>query len=120
MTRAKVAVAEAVVVPAAGAVVPVAGAAVPAADVEVRAAAEGEAAAAPAEAAAPVAAAAPAAPAVDPKIAAWTENQFTMGLIWSSMNEADRAKAAFENAGRQPTEADLAVPAQAERAPEAP
>ncbi|MDP3157991.1 MAG: DEAD/DEAH box helicase [Archangium sp.] len=89
----------------------------------VEAAAPTEGDAAPAEAAAPVEAAAPAAPAapaVDPRIAAWTENQFTVGLIWSSMNEADRAKTAFENAGRQPTEADLAVPAHVERAPEAP
>ncbi len=67
-------------------------------------------AAAPEAAAAP---AAPAAPAVDPKIAAYGDAQFTIGLIWSSVNDADRARAAFENAGRQPTEADLAVPAQA-------
>ncbi len=52
---------------------------------------------------------------VDPKVAAWAENQFTVGLIWSSMNESDRAKVAFENAGRQPTEAELAVPAAPER-----
>lgn len=71
--------------------------------------------AAPAEAAPAPVAAAPAAPAVDPRIAAWTDNQFTVGLIWSSMNETDRAKTAFENAGRQPTEADLAVPAHTER-----
>lgn len=66
--------------------------------------------AAPAEAAAP---AAPAAPAVDPKLAAYSDAQFTIGLIWSSVNDGERAKAAFENSGRQPTEADLAMPAAA-------
>jgi tetratricopeptide (TPR) repeat protein len=75
-------------------------------------------AAAPAEGAAPAeAAAAPAAPvaapAVDPKVGAWHDVQFTIGLIWTSVGEKDRAATAFENAGRQPTEADLAVPAAA-------
>ncbi len=85
--------------------------AVEAAPAEVAAPVEGEPAAEAAAAPAPVAAA-PAAPAVDPKIAAYGEVQFTLGLIWSSVNDADRARPAFENAGRQPTEADLAVPAQ--------
>lgn len=71
--------------------------------------AEGEA---PAAAAAP---AAPATPAVDPRVAAWSDAQFTIGLVWASVNEGERAKAAFEAAGRQPSAEDLAVPAQAER-----
>lgn len=62
------------------------------------------------EAQAPVEAAAAPVQAVDSKLTGWSESQFTVGLIWSSMSEADRAKAAFDNAGRQPTEADLAVP----------
>ncbi len=74
--------------------------------------------AAPATEAAPVAAApaAPAAPAVDPRVAAWHDVQFSIGLIWSSVADRDRAAVAFENAGRQPTEADLAIPAAAPRA----
>lgn len=63
--------------------------------------------AAPVEAAAP---AAPAAPAVDPRVQAWNDSQFTIGLIWSAVNDGTRAKTAFENAGRQPSEADLAMP----------
>lgn len=77
---------------------------------------------APAETAAEGAVAAPeAAPAVpaDPRVSAWSENQFTVGLIWSALNEADRAKTAFESAGRQPTEADLALPPVVERPVEA-
>lgn len=75
-------------------------------------AAPAEGATAPAEGAPAAAApAAPAAPAVDPKISAFADAQFTVGLIWSAVNDADRAKAAFDNAGRQPTESDLAMPA---------
>jgi tetratricopeptide (TPR) repeat protein len=73
--------------------------------------------AAPAESAPTDAAAAPAAPpAVAPPAVAdpaqqWRDTQFTIGLIWRSVNDADRAQAAFENAGRQPSEADVAIPA---------
>ncbi|MBL8914665.1 MAG: DEAD/DEAH box helicase [Archangium sp.] len=83
----------------------------PAAPAEAAPAAEG----APAEAAVPAeatpaaqapAAAAPAAPASN----AWNDAQFTIGLIWSAVKDSDRAKTAFENAGRQPTESDLAMP----------
>lgn len=34
---------------------------------------------------------------------------FTVGLIWQVLNDGDRAMTAFEAAGRQPTEADLAA-----------
>lgn len=68
-------------------------------------------AAAPAEGAVAAAPTAPSAPAVDPKVSAWHDVQFNIGLIWSSVGEKDRAATAFEAAGRQPTEADLAVPA---------
>ncbi|MEW6432477.1 MAG: DEAD/DEAH box helicase [Myxococcota bacterium] len=69
---------------------------------------------APAEAA-PVA---PAKPAVDPAIAAWAEALFTVGLIWRAVNDVDRAQTAFDAAGRQPTEADLAAPPQRADRPE--
>jgi tetratricopeptide (TPR) repeat protein len=52
---------------------------------------------------------------VDPRLGAWAEAQFTIGLIWAAVNEGERAAAAFEAAGRQPTEAELAAPPQAER-----
>lgn len=78
----------------------------PAAEAPAEAAAPAEA---PAEGAAPVEAA-PVAPAAAPKGAAYDDVQFTVGLIWSAVNDADRAKTAFDNAGRQPTEAELAMP----------
>lgn len=59
-------------------------------------------------------AAAPTPPAVDPRLEAWRENQFTVGLIWSSIHEAERAQVAFASCGRQPTAAELAVPSPAE------
>ncbi len=79
---------------------------------------------APAEAASPDAAPADAAPAdaapadapastpaEAPKAApgiTWNDVIFTTGLVWKAANEADRAAAAFEAAGRQPSAADLA------------
>ncbi len=40
---------------------------------------------------------------------------FTVGLIWKSVNDESRAGAAFAASGRQPTEADLTMPAVVER-----
>jgi tetratricopeptide (TPR) repeat protein len=48
----------------------------------------------------------------------WKDTQFTIGLIWRSVHDAERAQAAFENAGRQPSEADVAVPAASAAEPE--
>jgi tetratricopeptide (TPR) repeat protein len=72
----------------------------------------------PVEAPAPEATAAPAgaeAVALTPVTPAdpahvWRETQFTLGLIWRSVNDAQRAATAFENAGRQPSEAEVAMP----------
>lgn len=61
--------------------------------------AEAPAEGAPAEAAAP---AKPAAPAIG-----WSDVIFTTGMVWKAANELDRANAAFEAAGRQPTAAEL-------------
>lgn len=83
--------------------------------------------AAPSESDAPAAEAAPveapasaesAKPAVDPATAAWSEALFTVGLIWRAVNAVDRAQVAFDAAGRQPTEADLAAPAPRADRPE--
>lgn len=69
--------------------------------------------AAPAEA--PAAAPAPAAPS-KPAIG-WSDVIFTTGLVWKAANETDRANAAFEAAGRQPSAADLAALATPEAPP---
>lgn len=78
----------------------------PAADAAAESAPAGEAAPseapAPAEAAAPKPAEAKAAPGVS-----WSDVIFTTGMVWKAANEAERAAAAFESAGRQPTAADL-------------
>lgn len=58
--------------------------------------------AAPAEAAAPAAPAKPAAPAIG-----WSDVIFTTGMVWKAANELDRANAAFEAAGRQPTASEI-------------
>jgi tetratricopeptide (TPR) repeat protein len=47
----------------------------------------------------------------------WNDVIFTTGLVWKAANEADRAAAAFEAAGRQPTAADLAALATTEAPP---
>jgi len=78
--------------------------------------------AAPADAAPAVAgpADAPATPAEAPKATpgvSWNDVIFTTGLVWKAANEADRAAAAFEAAGRQPSSADLASLAMTEAAP---
>lgn len=71
---------------------------------------------APAEGAAPVEAAAPAPVAAPEKKAnPYSDVQFTIGLIWSSIHEKDRADVAFGKAERQPTEAELAAPPVTER-----
>jgi hypothetical protein len=77
----------------------------------------------PAEGATPAEAApeasAPATPA--PPATTWSDVLFTTGLVWAAANEAERADAAFEAAGRRPTAAELAslatpeVPAADER-----
>lgn len=87
-----------------------------AAPVEAAAPAEGEAA--PVVDAAPAAEAAPAAPAApaEKKANPYSDVQFTIGLIWSSITETDRAAVAFGKAERQPTEAELAQPPAPERA----
>jgi tetratricopeptide (TPR) repeat protein len=54
-----------------------------------------------------------AAPAVVPATAAWREALFLVGLIWRAMAEVERAAVAFELAGRQPTENELALPPRA-------
>ncbi|MBL8922533.1 MAG: DEAD/DEAH box helicase [Myxococcaceae bacterium] len=64
------------------------------------------------DAPAPAAPAAPAKPAIG-----WSDVIFTTGLIWKAANEADRAASAFESAGRQPTEAELASLATPEAPP---
>lgn len=72
----------------------------------------------PAEAAPSDAPAAP--PAEAPKAApgvTWNDVIFTTGLVWKAANEADRAAAAFEAAGRQPSAADLASLATTEAPP---
>jgi tetratricopeptide (TPR) repeat protein len=86
--------------------------------------AEAPADAAPADAGVPVegapseaVAAAPPTPAADSKLSAWSDVMFTLGLIWRSVGETERAAPLFEAADRQPTEAELAVPA-AEPRPE--
>lgn len=61
---------------------------------------------------APAVEAAPAAPQVDPAVTAYRDVMWTVGLIWRATGEVDRAAPAFEAAGRQPTESDLAAPAQ--------
>lgn len=72
--------------------------------------------AAPAEAPAPEAAPAAApAPAPEQKATPYSDVQFTIGLIWSSIQEKDRAQVAFGKAERQPTEAELAAPPAPER-----
>lgn len=82
-------------------------AAAEAAPAEAAAPAEGAPAdAAPAEAApaeaAPAAPVKPAAPAIG-----WNDVIFTTGMVWKAANEIDRANAAFEAAGRQPTASEL-------------
>ncbi len=39
----------------------------------------------------------------------YADVQYTVGLIWHFAQEADRATSAFENAGRKPSDADLAA-----------
>ncbi|PZR17704.1 MAG: DEAD/DEAH box helicase [Archangium gephyra] len=79
-------------------------------------AAEAAPAEAPAEGAAPVEAApATPAPAPEKKANPYSDVQFTIGLIWSSIQEKDRADVAFGKAERQPTEAELAAPPVQER-----
>ncbi len=78
---------------------------VEAAPADVPLATEGEPAPAPVVVAPVTAAPAPAAVSL-------SDVQFVVGLIWKSVNEQTRAEAAFESAGRQPTEADLVVPAE--------
>jgi tetratricopeptide (TPR) repeat protein len=105
--------AEAAAVEAASADAPATGEAAAAAPVEPAAAEAGSATTPPQAPSAPVEAP------VDPA-QLWRDAQFTVGLIWRSVNDTDRAATAFENAGRQPSEAELAVPAGAaatERAP---
>jgi tetratricopeptide (TPR) repeat protein len=78
-------------------------------------AAEAAPAEAPAEGSAPAPVAVeqkPAAPAV-----AWNDVIFTTGLVWKAANEADRASAAFEAAGRQPSASELAALATPEAPP---
>ncbi len=99
--------------------------AVAAPEAEVAAPAEGEvAAAAPVEGdapaaadAAPVAEAAPVVEAAPAKPAApavsYGDVAFTVGLIWKVLNDTDRASTAFDSAGRQPNEQDLAALAAA-------
>jgi tetratricopeptide (TPR) repeat protein len=48
------------------------------------------------------------APAV--KAFGYSETQLAVGLIWNSVGDVERAGAAFKNAGREPTEAELAAP----------
>ncbi len=85
----------------------------PAAAAAETAPADAAAEAAPAEAPAPTPAEAPtAAPGVT-----WNDVIFTTGLVWKAANEADRAAAAFEAAGRQPSAADLASLATTEAPP---
>ncbi len=114
--------------PAAEAAAPAEGETAAPAEAEAAAPAEGEAAApAEGEAAAPVATEAAAAPvaveAAPAKPAApapsYGDVAFTVGMIWKVLNDTDRATTAFEAAGRQPNEHDLAalaaIPAAAER-----
>ncbi len=78
-----------------------------------------EAEAAPVEGeAAPAAEQAAPAPVAEKKTNAYSDVQFTIGLIWSAITETDRASVAFGKAERQPTEAELAQPAAPERAPQ--
>jgi len=82
----------------------------PAAEASAEATSEGAieaASAAPAEAAAEAAPAAPVAKAAP--AASYGDVAFTVGLIWKVLNDADRASTAFEAAGRQPNEKDLAA-----------
>lgn len=67
---------------------------------------------APAEASAAAAPSKPAAPSIG-----WADVIFTTGLVWKAANEQDRAAAAFEAAGRQPTADELAALATAEAPP---
>jgi tetratricopeptide (TPR) repeat protein len=43
-------------------------------------------------------------------VTGWTDTMFSIGLIWSSVGERDRAEKAFESSGRQPSASDLALP----------
>ena len=59
-------------------------------------------------------------PPVDPKVQAYGDVMFTVGLIWRAVGDTDRASSAFELAGRQPTEADLVAPRRRKSARSAP
>lgn len=82
--------------------------------------------AAPAEGGETAVAAAPAEPAkpqVDPRVAAYGDVMFNVGLIWKLCKDDTRASHAFELAGRQPNDSDLAslaAPARTEQRTERP